>query len=224
MIKLLTIISFVLFSTFSFAQKNELQNFISQAYQQIVPANFAYYNLMDSSFVTEFDKYSLEKDELQDLLKNNPDFPLDDFIRKGNDTALISWANYKLNKANVYSYNYVPKFSSQIRINRLVPYNTSQQVLDSLEKAKKYNEVIVPVKSSWSDNRKRKEIEKAWTKYAASKKSEDKIYFRFSTPIFSHNGLYAIITLNQADRGATHIFKKVDGRWTEIFMFRRWVS
>lgn len=224
MTKQIVIIVFSLLSAFAFGQNKEVGNLIGQVYQQVVPSNFNYYNLVDSSFVTKFDKYSLDKNELKDLLKSNPDFPYDNFVLKCKDSGLISWAVYDLEKAKIYSYTSIPKFASQIRINRIVPYKTSQQSLDSLEKLKKYNEVIVPAKSTWSDKRRSKEIEKAWVKYSDSKRPEDKVYFRFSTPIFSDNGLYVIITLNQSDRGATYIFKKIGDKWVEIFLFRRWIS
>lgn len=224
MTKLITTILFTVFSTFSFGQNEQVESFINQAYKQIVPLSFDYYNLVDSSFVTEFDKYSLEKDELKDLLQNNPDFPYESFIQKSKNSVLLSWTDYKLTKAKVYSYKAVPKFSSQIRINRLVPFNTSQKSLDSLNMTRKYNEVIVPVKKSWGVKRRNKEIKRAWTNYSNSVRTEDKDYYRFSTPIFSDNELYAIVTLNQSGRGATYIFKKVDNKWTEIFLFKRWVS
>jgi hypothetical protein len=224
MTKFITTISFTLLTTFLFGQNKEVENFINQAYLQIVPSNFKYYNLIDSSFVTEFDKYSLSRDELKNLLQNNPDFPYDNFIQKGKNFVLLSWTNYKLTKAKIYSNTAVPKFSSQIRVNRLVPFNTSEQLLDSLEMTKKYIEVIVPVKNSWGDKRRNKEIKKAWAKYSNSIRTEDKVYFKFSTPIFSDNGLYSIVTLNRSDRGATYVFKKVDNKWNEIILIRRWVN
>ena len=132
--------------------------------------------------------------------------------------------HYHLNKTKVYSLSSIPKFESQVRVNKIVQFKTSKQKLDSLEKTKEYNQVIVPIKSFWGDKRRKEEIEKAWTKYSNNTRTEDKIYFRFSTPIFSDNKLYAIITLNQSGTGATHIFKKVDDKWTEIFVFKRWVN
>ena len=208
----------------TFGQSKEVENLINQVYLQIVPSNYEYYNLVDSSSITRFDKYSLEQDELNQILKDNPDFPINNFLQKSNGTNFLNWNKYHLDKAKIYSIKSIPKFESQSRINRLVPFKTSNQKLDSLEKTKKYYEVIVPVKNSWGDKRRNKEIKKAWTKYSNSIKAEDKIYYRFSTPIFSDNELYAIVTLNQSGRGATHIFKKVNNRWTEIFMFGRWVS
>lgn len=224
MAKTITTLILAFFSTFSFGQNKEVENFINQAYLQIVPANYEYYNLIDSSFATEFDNYSIEKNDLNQLLKDYPDFPMTYFLQKGNESNILNWNNYHLDKAKVYSQKSIPKFESQSRINKLIPFKTSRQKLDSLEKTKEYYEAIVPIKHSWSDKRRNKEIKKAWTKYSNSIKTEDKIYYGFSTPFFSDNYLYAIVTLNQSGRGATHIFKKVDNKWTEIFVFRRWVS
>jgi hypothetical protein len=223
MTKTITILILSFFSTFSFGQTKEIENFINQAYQQIVPSNYAYYNLVDSSYATEFDKYSLEQDELNQILKDNPDFPINYFLQNGNEINILNWNNYHLEKAQVYSLKSIPKFAGQIRINHLVPFKTPKQKLDSLEKAKNYNEVIVPVKSSWGDKRKNKEIKKAWIKYSNSIRTEDKIYFTFSTPFFSDTKLYAIVALNYSSGGAKYIFKKVDNKWTEIFMFGRWM-
>jgi hypothetical protein len=224
MTKIITTILITFLSTFCVAQNKDVEILINQVYQQIAPSSFEYYYLIDSSFRTGFDEYSLDKEELKDLLKNNPDFPYDNFILKSKNAVLLSWRNYNLEKARICSYADAPMFFSQIRLNRLVPFNTSKQVLDSMEKQKKHFELIVPVKTSWSDKRINKEIDKAWIKYFNSKKPEERLYFRFSTPIFSDNGLWAIVTLNQSDRGATHIFKKVEGKWIDVLLFGRWIS
>jgi hypothetical protein len=136
----------------------------------------------------------------------------------------LNWKDCHLDKAKVYPLNSIPKFPHQIKSAKIVPFNTSKKELDSLQKTRKYDEVIVPLKSSWSHKRRNKEIKKAWASYTNSVRIEDRTYFSFSTPIFSHNKLYAIVTLNQSYDGATYIFKKVDDKWTEIFMLGRWVS
>lgn len=222
MIRLIVILLNLLLFTKLFGQKAKIESLVNQAYKEIVPNNFEYYNLIDTSFVTRFDKYSFEKYELDSLLQKYSDFPIDIFIQKEKDNLFLNWATYNLDKAKVYSYENIPKFESQVRFNRLIPFNTSQQTIDSLKKTKKYNEVIIPIKKHWSKKRIDKEIKKVWTNYSNSIKIENKIYFFFSTPIIVDN--YAIITLNQTGRGATHIFKKEGDIWKEIFVFERWIS
>jgi hypothetical protein len=69
MTKTITTIILVFFSAFSFAQNTDVESFMNQVYQRVVPSNHEYYNLVDSSFATEFDLYSLEKE----LLKVHPE-------------------------------------------------------------------------------------------------------------------------------------------------------
>ncbi len=166
-----------LYSNALFGQKIDFANFINQIYTERVPNNFEYYNLIDSSFITEFDKYSLEYDELIFIQKQYKDFPYEEFISASKNCLIINWNNYELNNAKVYSKNSIPKFENKIRLNRLVQYTIKQKELDSLNRTKEFYEVIIPIKSHWSKKRIDKEIQKTWDKYLKSIKTENKTYF-----------------------------------------------
>lgn len=208
-------------SSFSLAQNKKIEDFINQAYKSVVPSHFEYYNLIDSSFSTTFSN-SLDRAQLNDLLKSNPDFPISIFEQHRRDDSIVNWSNYHLEKAIHYSMELVPKFESSVEFSVLVPYTISKKRLDSLEKHKLYNQVIVRVKSSWSRQRKNKEVEKAWLKRATNTRAENKNYYRFSTPIFSEDNRYAVLKINQSAAGATYIFKNIDNQWTEILAFDYW--
>lgn len=205
-----------------FGQNTDFENLINQIYTDIVPKDFEYYNLVDSSFITKFDQYSLEPDELTVIKTKYRDFPYEKFIQKSKIFEIINWKNYHLKNAKIYSIDSIPKFESQIKSTILVPYKINQEELDSLNKVKKYYEVIVPIKKSWGRKKIDKEIEKTWDERSKNVKAENKIYFRFSTPLIIND--YAIITLNQSGRGASYLYKYIDGFWTQIFIFKRWVS
>lgn len=214
---ILIIITFLSSNTL-FGQKAAFENLINQIYTERVPENFEYYNLVDSSFVTKFDKYSLERDELSFLQKQFSDFPYKDFIEASKNCSTINWINYDLKNAKIYSIDSVPKFESQIRLIRVVPKKISPVELDSLNRNKKLYEVILPVKKHWSKSRIDKEVQKTWEKYSNSIKAENKTYFSFSTPLIIDN--YAIITLNQSGSGASYIYKNTNGVWKQILIFK----
>jgi hypothetical protein len=216
---LLAFLHIVLFTNL-FGQKTEIENLVNQAYKEVVPNNYEYYNLVDSSFVTYVDEYCFGPDELYSLLKNYPNFPVDSFIQKSKDCMILNWKNYSLIKAKISQYASIPKIQSQSKIIRLVPFNTSDQSIDSLKKTNKFIEMVTPVKKHWSKNRLNKEIAKAWAKYYNSIKAEDRIYYRFSTPLIFNN--YAIITMDAPLEGATYIFLKVNNVWKNIFILNRW--
>ena len=212
--KIIFILITFLISNISFGQKADFENLIHQIYKDRVPENFKYYNLVDSSFVTKFDKYSLEHDEISFLQKHYSDFPYEELINASNNCYVINWKNYELKNAKIYSIDSIPKFESQISINRIVPYKINQVEFDSLNRNKKFYEVIVPVKKFWSKKRIDREIHKAWETYSNSIDKENKTYFRFSTPLIVNN--YAIINLNQSGSGATYIYKNTNGIWKKI--------
>lgn len=218
--RLFVIILSLFLTTKLYGQKSEIENLINQASKKVVPTNFEYYNLIDSSFISNFGEHSLEPRKLKELLKEHPDFPLEKFIKTQKDRYILNWADFNLKNAKIYPYATIPKFESQIRIVQLRPFNTPKPLLDSLKKSKKYNEIIVPVKRYWSEKRINKETEKAWEDYSNSVKTENKVFFQFSTPIFVDN--YAIISLNTSGGGSQCIFKKINDKWERIFIVTGW--
>lgn len=221
MCKFITTILIILFPIFSFGQKNNIEILINQIYTDVVPENFEYYNLVDSSFTMDFNKYSILPEELTFLKTEYKDFPYEEFIQNNKISSIINWRDYHLEKAKIYSIDSIPKFQTQMQLTQFVPYKINQDKLDSLNRTKKYYEVIVPIKKNWSNKKIEKEIEKAWKARVKYVKVENQIYFRFSTPIIIDN--YAIITLNQGHTGASYIYKYIEESWIQIFTFRRWI-
>lgn len=222
--KFSTIALIMFFSQTTFGQNTETEEFINQVRHKIVPEDFRYYNLIDSSFVVQFDEFTLiiEKDNFNKLEKDFPDFTLENFIQKSKASIKLDWRNYNLQKARIYSYDSIPKFYSYSRYTIFVPYNIKKQQLDSLNKAKNHNQIYVRARTYWSRKKIEKKQTKAWRVYEKSVKYEDKTYFRFSTPIIL--GYYAIVSLNTSSGGATYVFKKTDGIWKQILIYNVWAS
>jgi hypothetical protein len=118
--KLLFILITFLFSNITFGQNADIENLINQIYKDRVPENFEYYNLVDSSFVTKFDKYSLNQYELSFIQKQFLDFPYEDFIEASKNCSTVNWNNYDLKNAKIYSKDSIPTFECHIRLNRVV--------------------------------------------------------------------------------------------------------
>ncbi|PXV68068.1 hypothetical protein CLV62_10299 [Dysgonomonas alginatilytica] len=212
--KKLILLIFLSYSIFSFSQNSEIEKLVNVAYKTIVPKNFKYYNLIDSSFILDLKRTISCNPQLEKFIQANPDFKLSEFLSSSNSLDRISWYNYKIEGANLYSYNDIPKFATHLQIVNLIPFKTSKSVLDSLNHNKKHNEVIVPVKRWWSKSRIEKETKKKWDERDESTILENKKYFKFSTPIFSLDFRYAIIELiTGGETSTTYVFKKVDNNW-----------
>jgi len=203
------------------AQHKTIEDFINQAAEEIVPANFAYYNLVDSSFTPKFDQYSFEEGEFKQMLAQYPDFPVDSFLRQVEKTSLVDWKNFTLTRAKLYPMQAAPTLDAGGRFFKTVSYDTPKETIDSLNNSKPHIAVYVPVRKRWSNKRIEKACNKAYEQYVNSIPQEDRVCFDFSTPLFV--GDYALVSLNKTGRGATYIFKKVNGSWDKIFVFERWV-
>jgi len=200
-----------------FSQNNEIEELVNKASEIVVPKDFKYYNLVDSSFVLDIDRLANSNPLLEKFIKNNPDFKLSEFPSLSNGLGKLNWNNYKIEKAHLYSYNDIPKFATHLKLVTIISDKTSKSELDSLNRIKKYNEVIVPVKERWSKKRVEKEVEKKWGERNQSVELENKKYFKFSTPIFSSDHKYAIIQLvTGGERSITYIFKKVNNYWIPL--------
>lgn len=207
------------------AQNREFETLVNQVYMRIVPGNFSYYNLIDSSETIDHRLRQFERNELESLVQQHPDFPASYFIQQVKlDTTRISWRDYHLRNARVYSYAQIPRFPLGTRITRIMPFRASKAERDIIVGTKEYNEIFVPVKARWSKKRIQRKCKKAWARYDKSVRKENKVYFYFSKPVISPDGKYAIIGLNRSGGGAIHIFKKVEDQWMEIFVTGRWVS
>lgn len=208
------------FSTTS-AQHKIIEDFINQAAREIVPANFNYYNLVDSSFIIKFNQYSFEPDDHKQILAQYPDFPLDSFLTQVGKSTLINWKDFDLSKAKLYSRQTVPKLETGIRVFKTVSYDTPKKIIDSLNNLKPHTALTVPVKKHWNNERIDQACDKAYEQYIKRVPREERVYFRFSTPLIIDD--YAMVSLNTTGSGATYIFKRINNFWQKIFMLEHWV-
>lgn len=217
MLMRLTILNiFFSLSIFCFGQSREIEKLANEAAKTIVPKDFRYFNLVDSSFIMKIKHSTLSNynPKLDEFIKDNPDFNVQEILSLSEKAERISWHNYKIDRAILYQYNNIPKFATHLRIIHEIPFETSQFIQDSLNQNKKYNEVILPVKKSWSKKRRNKEANKKWEERDKNTVLENKKYFIFSTPIFSSNGKYAIMQLITGGEGSiTYVFKRKNKNW-----------
>ncbi|NDV47212.1 hypothetical protein D0T49_09160 [Paludibacter sp. 221] len=212
--KKLIIFIFLSYTILSFSQNNEIEKLVNKASGIVVPKDFKYYNLLDSSFVLDVNRLINYNPLFEKFIKNNTDFKLFEFLSSFDSLEKISWSNYKIEKAHLYSYDNIPKFATHSKLVTIISYKTSKSELDSLNRIKKYNEIIVPVKKWWPKKRIEKEIDKKWDEREKNTVLENQKYFEFSTPVFSSNYKYAIIQLiTGGERSMTYVFKKVDNDW-----------
>ena len=224
--KVISCLFFLFSSIVCIGQSADIEALINVAYKEIVPQTFVYFNLVDSSFVMKFDKYKMDYREMEHkaFFKVNPEFNVSEFVALSLHAKKINWKNYSIENAAIYSYDSIPKFPEQVRITRYVTYDIQANLLDSLQKAKKYDEIIVPVKKFWGKKKIKEATETAWKEYENNVKLENTLYFRFSTPLISTDKKYAVIELYTSGRGAYYIFKKVNGKWEFAYVFGRFVS
>lgn len=225
MIKLFLSTSLILlFNSIGFSQKSEIKSLINEASSLVVPQNFKYFHLVDSSFPTEFNQNSLSQNEAEELKLKFPDFPSEEFSGLAkSDNSFIDWNDFEIQNAKIHPYQSIPQFQNLIRNYQLVPYDISQKELDNLNSNKQSDVLLVRVKKQWDQQRIDKECQDAYNRNSKRINKEDAAYFWFSKPLISKNG-YALVTLNQSTGGATYIFKKVDGLWQKIYIFNRWNS
>ena len=195
---------------------------ISAVYLEVVDTNAKYYYLQEFGPTPIFDdddiKYELINSK--DILKA---VPLNDFIESiKNDTGKINWHNYHLPRARVVDKAHLPKYTNQIRIFKLVPYNTSQTKLKKMDD-EGVGIVPVLVKKGMSEKQIAQAQDKANLKYE-NRPIEEKQSFQFSKPIFSKDYQYALIRLGGGDVSALYIFRSVNGQWKKILRFSVFVS
>lgn len=205
---------FFILSISCLSQTLEIEKLVNKASTIVVPNDFKYFNLVDSSFILDIKCLISYNPQIQKFIKDNPDFKSAEFLSTSNNLEKKHWHSYKINRVHLYPYNDIPKFTTHLRIIKEVPYKTPKSELDSLSRTKEYNQVIVPVKKWWSKKRGNREIEEKWAERHNNTKLEDKEYFKFSTSIFSLNYEYAVIEVITGGEGRVIcVFKKVDDDW-----------
>ncbi|WP_419701310.1 hypothetical protein [Mucilaginibacter sp. NFX135] len=188
---------------------------INAVYLEVVDTAAKYYYLQEFGRVPIFDEDDIKYELVSrnDVLK---DVPLKDFIEGiKSDTGEINWRDYHLLHARVVNKAHLPKYTDQIRIFKLVPYNTSQA---ELKKLNDEGVVPVPIKKGMTQKQINQTQDKANLKYE-SRPIEEKQSFKFSKPIFSKDHQYVLIRLGGSDASALYIFRLVNGQWKKILRF-----
>ncbi|GAB2811151.1 hypothetical protein [Ferruginibacter profundus] len=223
--KSILVLAFFFFSTFCFAQKEEIESVMNVAYKEIVPAGFEYFNLIDSSIDHTFPFCISLPDTLDDkaFFINNPGFRISEFLQI-QFPGRLNWKDYAIEKSRIFDYKSIPKFESQIRINHLVPFNTPKEKVALMEENRAFNEIILPVKKHWGRKKTAKKLVAKREAYAGKIRPEDKNYFSFSAPVFSKDQQFAIVRLNASGYGFSCIFKKTGYVWAKVYLYNRWVS
>ncbi|RYJ43800.1 hypothetical protein [Flavobacterium beibuense] len=211
---------------FCFAQeKEEIEELMNDAYKLVVPAEYDYFNLADSSEVLKLERYELDFPFISNsFFEENPDFNPDEFITKTAIAKKINWKDYNIEKAAISSYQDVPKYSKRFKVQTIVSYDTSQRVVDSLENTKAYNEIIIKREKGWSEERIEEEAKKKWEEweqeYDKSIRKEDTGFYIFYTPLISQDKKYAIVQVGDHVPRKAAIYKKVNGKWVNVYVFK----
>lgn len=215
---------FIIFFLFNvcFGQNSETEKLVNAVVNDIIPKDYQYFNLIDSSFIDH--RTYLAEEDVDYLKKEYSDLDFDNIIDKNKtNKEILNWKNFKIEKARLYDFANIPEYHSYNQYSYLVPYNTPQNKFDSLVNNRKKNQLIIRYKKTWSKKRIEKETNKAWEIYNANIVKENKTYYQFSTPYFSDNG-YAIIYMNIAGSGYGYIYKKENNEWKQILDFKSWVQ
>lgn len=214
----------LLMGSIGFGQNSEIKSIMKNAAASVVPQNFKYFHLVDSSFPTEFDEKSISAIDAEKLKKDFPDFPYEEFLSLAkSDTSFIDWNDFEIQNAKIHSYQNIPAFNNLIRNYQLVPYDISKKELDEINKNKQSDVAVVRVKKQWDEKRVQQERQEVYNEKSKSITKEDAAYFWFSKPLVSKKG-FAMVTMNESNKGATYVFKKMDGQWKKIFVFNHWSS
>ncbi len=204
------------------AQDTLIMGFARQVLKDNVKKEMRYFYLVDSSFITKISKYDLREIKMNQRL-TDADLPID---IKVTDSTIINWCDYSFEDAKCIPYKALPKFPGYSwRSNILVAHNKykDEKVLDSLNHLKR-NEIYIPIKWYWTNKRIGKEISKAWKRFESKFETEEKDFIRLSTPVFSEDKKYAVISVNNLGHGCSYIYKNLKGKWIIIAEYNRWIS
>jgi len=194
-----------------------MQQFINDVVKEVVRKDFTHFYYIDSSFTF----YGSDRLNLDDIAKEHPDFPK--ALITSVDSAHVHWCIYRLANGICVTFRDRPKYPGSTIISMIIPYDTPDKVVDSLNSLSS-NQVFVPVKEHWGENKIKKETNKAWERKLENFEPEESTFYRFSTPVFSDDKKYALIAVDQRGQGSLYIFKFTGKFWVKIAAFPRWVS
>ncbi len=222
----------LLISSLTFGQKIDIEELINQVAKDEVPENFEHYFLVPKSLVQTEIYDSIQNYQIRELKMVDKQFQSNIFYKEFTETT--DWKNYELKNVQYVSNEFVNSTSPPRSKNvRFVKYNINQKTYDSLFKNKKPHTLIVKKKWVWNKNRiwenKKfyEELVKAWKK-DEKENIEEKIFFRFSKPIFSEDKNYARISIWKNKRcngnGFTSLYRKENGIWKKMLEYNQVAS
>ncbi|WP_133945435.1 hypothetical protein [Epilithonimonas xixisoli] len=211
----------LLCSNFIFSQKADTESLVNSFTKDFVSKDFEYYNLLDESFSINFDVDNLNEAIESYGLEKEISFKKQDFIIS---KSKINWNEFNLNKAKVYSDDKIPKFKSSFYEYILVDKKMSQKKFDSIISNKKYNQIFVRVNPKWNEEKKRKECHIELKKQEGNIKKEDQDFYSISTPIFSVDKKFAIISFRDCCHTVGYLYFYSNKNWQQYFEFYRLVS
>ena len=215
------LISLLFFTCSFFAQNNEVKSLLEACIKDVVPSDFEYFNLVDSSFTMELDKYSLNDIDDRKFLNEYQDFELLQFLDDLKSTKKLNWNSFNLPNAKTYSIDSIPKFSENLRTNVIViNENNSKIVVDFIN----HRQLRLVTGKSKTKKEIDEAIVQAWENFDKAIRKENKVYFKFSTPIFSDDKKYALIQINNSGSGKYYIYRKEKSSWVKIYTFGYWVG
>lgn len=214
----------LLFPTILFSQNSEIEKLLNSIVEDEIPKQFSYFNLVDSSFIFQV-RFPHFENDLKEIIYEYKiqDLDYNEFFKDRND-SILNFNNYNIEKARIYSEAKISNHFKLLRKAILIPFNYPKDKLDSLNENKDFGEVIVPVRKNWNEKKINKKVDKAWNEYEKLIKIEDKVFFYISTPLFSKNKKYSLITLKRSNGGNYLLYKKENDKWIKIADFGWWAN
>ncbi|MCD2423324.1 hypothetical protein LQ567_11175 [Niabella pedocola] len=205
-------------------QKKDIRHLVRAVVEKAVPPEFAYFHLVDSSFISRYSTAYFDPLEFKTFYKENPRFVLEAFKAANARAKKIYWGKFKIPRARINPYENIPHYEGQFSVVTLLPWSTPDTVLEAKRRNNKYPGVILKIKETWTEAQQKEAIQKERERYANSLQPEDKKYFAISSPIFSKDRRYVIIEVRTALEGWCQVYKKIKGKWVYQVTLSHWMA
>lgn len=205
----------------SAAQKEVVEDFVSQALAFETPKNFKHYYLLGSSIEHRSVENVIENIKKNILFWDDNDFPFQ--ILSLENSITVDWANYAFKNAYVFPKEFKetkPPFCKQISYSKNINVNKRDSMVNN-----DLHTLYLRKGLFWNKSREWKEIKKAWKKDDILH-PEKNIYFAISYPIFSKDNKYALLTISKMRKCEgdiiTVLYENIDGLWKKINELGQW--
>ncbi|MGJ7033948.1 hypothetical protein [Niabella hirudinis] len=206
----------------AFGQQKDIQNLVLSVVEKVVPAEFSYFHLVDSSFILRYPGF--DKQELKAFLKENPGFDPEAILAERTKAKKFNWSDFKIPRARINPYEKIPHYDGRSAQILTLAWNIPDSTEQKIRRNNKHFDVVLKLDKDWTKAQQRAAIQKEEERYASRLKTEDKKCFVFSTPAFSKNRRYAIIEAKTAREGWCLIYKKIKGKWVYQITLSNWMA